>query len=76
MPTTHPTGFETYIHDLPQPKNDEDTGLLIMVEPSYASGSDDVYVFVSGVGGKTMSREIAEQFRDALIKVCSKPKKS
>ena len=63
------------LHDpskLPPPENDSDTTPLIMVEPSYASGSDDVFLFFRGGNIVTLPRFIVEQLRDALEKVCKK----
>jgi hypothetical protein len=95
MPTTHPTGYETYIYDhkqyhsvddddrqhqgplhdpkkLPPPECDSHTSPFIMVEPSGAYNSNEVWLRFQG-HGITLPRFIAEQLRDALIKVCEKP---
>jgi hypothetical protein len=95
MPSSNPTGYETYIYDhkqypmgdhesrqhlgklhdvskLPPPESDYDTGPLIMVEPSYASGSTDVFLHFREGKSFFLPRSIAEQLRDALAKVCEK----
>ena len=92
MPTTDPTGYETYIYDhndgvpdkrqfqgplhdptkLPKPECAEHVGPFIMVEPSYAYGSNDVFVHFRNSPSIMLNREIAEQLRDALMKVCEK----
>jgi len=101
MPSSNPTGFETYIYDhkcfpgkrydgqefedhrqhqgplhdpksLPPPENDYQTGPLIMVEPCYASESNDVWIHFRHGSSMMLPRIIAEQLRDALIKVCQK----
>jgi hypothetical protein len=103
MPTSNPTGFETYIYDhrqyanpdwhkpiyegrqhataplhdpqsLPKPKCDSDSSPRIMVEPSYASYSNDVWLYFREGYSIMLPRLMAEQLRDALIKVCEKPK--
>lgn len=58
---------------LPPPKSDSDSTPLIMIEPSYASGSNDVFIHIRYGHSFTFPRSIAEQLRDALIKVCEKP---
>lgn len=95
MPSSDPTGYETYIYDhraypgtfedrrshqgplhdpskLPPPESDFDTGPLIMVEPSYASASDEVYLHFRGGPSMMLPRSVAEQLRDALVRVCKK----
>ncbi len=58
---------------LPPPMCNEDTSPLIMVEPSYASDASDVFIMCRHGVTLTLSREVAEQLRDALIKVCKLP---
>lgn len=63
------------LHDpakLPDPKAIGDDAPLFMIEPSYATGSTDVFIMGKGHVLR-LSRAIAEQLRDALIKVCQKP---
>jgi hypothetical protein len=97
MPSSNPTGYETYIYDhrayprslddhrqfrgpqhdperLPLPEEDIDTTPLIMVEPSYATGSDEIVLMFRYGSTMFLPRQIAEQLRDALAKVCEKPK--
>lgn len=66
------------LHDpqsLPVPECDDHTIPLIMVEPCYASYSNEVWIhFKRGPHSMMLPRLIAEQLRDALIKVCEKPK--
>ncbi len=92
MPSSNPTGFETYIyshkdifterrsylgqlHDpekLPLATCDYETGPLIMVEPSYAHKSTEVFLHFRAGHSIMLDRYTAEQLRDALIKVCQK----
>lgn len=63
------------LHDpsiLPVPKSTEDTGPSIMVEPSYETNSNAVFLIFRGNSYK-LTRHEASQLRDALIKVCQKP---
>jgi hypothetical protein len=60
---------------LPPPKCDNDTTPVIMVEPCYASESNDVWIHFRNRSSVMLPREIAEQLRDALVKVCEKPLK-
>jgi len=99
MPTTNPTGYETYIYthrqytigiednrqyrgklhepkDLPKPEKFGDDSPYIMIEPSYAFNSDDVFIMIKGGTTLKLSRIIAEQLRDALERVCQKPKQT
>ena len=68
MPTSNPTGYETYIYDH-GPLHDSPR---IMVEPCYESQSKDVWLYFRDGPGIMLPRLIAEQLRDALIKVCQK----
>jgi hypothetical protein len=58
---------------LPPPSCDDDTAPLIMVEPCYASGSNDIWISFRKGGSLMLPRNLAEQFRDALILACEKP---
>ena len=63
------------LHDqykLPAPEKDGDSAPLIMVEPSYASDSTDVFLHFREGHSIILPRFIAEQLRDALAKVCEK----
>lgn len=93
MPTSHPTGFETYVYShqwggyphpqhiaenfdktrLPKAESEDQVYPVIMVEPSYATNDDDIFLMFSGGLTKKLPRYCAEQLRDALIKVCQKP---
>lgn len=97
MPTTNPTGYETYIYDhkqywgttkdtrqhqgalhdpssLPDPEKHDDNAPFMMIEPCYASESNDVFIHFRNGTSMMLSRSIAEQIRDAFVKVCEKPK--
>lgn len=107
MPTTNPTGYETYLYDhrqypgepwpagspvhesrqhataplhdpksLPKPEKDSDTSPRVMVEPCYRSYSNDVWLYFKEGHSIWLTREMAEQLRDALIRVCEKPKQA
>jgi hypothetical protein len=63
------------LHDpskLPDPESEGDRGPFIMVEPCYASESKDVFIHFRHGHSFMLPRIIAEQLRDALIKVCEK----
>lgn len=65
------------LHDpkmLPVPQNSGDTSPRVMVEPCYASESNDVWLYFREGYSIILTRLMAEQLRDALIKVCEKPK--
>lgn len=55
---------------LPDPENDNHSSPLIMIEPSYASGSTDVFIHFRHGQSFMLPQIIAQQLRDALIKVC------
>ena len=64
------------LHDpakLPSPECDLDTAPFIMIEPCYASGSNDIWLYFRDGKSLMLSRYLAEQLRDALIKICQKP---
>lgn len=49
----------------------EDTSPLIMVEPVYATGSTDIFLhFREPHTSITLSRFVAEQLAEALLKAC------
>lgn len=58
---------------LPIASSAYERGPLIMVEPSYATKSNGVWLHIRGHGSFSIDRYTAEQLRDALIKVCQKP---
>lgn len=63
------------LHDpksLPKPECDRDSSPRIMVEPRYASESNDVWLYFREGHSIILTRLMAEQLRDALIKVCEK----
>ena len=65
------------LHDpksLPKPERDNDSSPRVMVEPSHASYSNDVWLYFREGYSIMLPRLMAEQLRDALIKVCEKPK--
>jgi len=65
------------LHDpksLPKPECDNDSLPRVMVEPCYASRSNDVWLYFREGHSIMLPRIMAEQLRDALIKVCEKPK--
>ncbi len=67
------------LHDpksLPKPECNNDTLPCIMVEPCYASHSNDVWLYFREGHSIMLTRAMAEQLRDALIKVCQKPKEN
>jgi hypothetical protein len=96
MPSSNPTGYETYIYDhkqypscdeetrqhcgklhdpkkLPPPTEDHHTSPLFMVEPSYSYATPNDVVIMGKFGPSlTLTRYVAEQLRDAFIKVCEK----
>jgi hypothetical protein len=62
--------------NLPKPENDCQTSPLIMVEPCYAKVLDcrnDVWLYFRQGYSVMLQRQVAEQLRDALIKVCEAP---
>lgn len=67
--------YRGQLHDtlmLPKPECENHVAPLIMIEPSYAKDSTDVFLHFRE-GGVTMflSKSVAEQLRDALTKVLS-----
>lgn len=67
--------YQGPLHDpskLPDPESDNDRIPLVMVEPCYASESKDVWLYFRQGHSIMLPRLIAEQLRDALIKVCGK----
>jgi hypothetical protein len=65
------------LHDpktLPAPEHDSHSSPRVMVEPCYASESNDVWLYFREGHSIMLPRLMAEQLRDALIKVCEKPK--
>ncbi len=65
------------LHDpksLPKPECDSDASPRIMIEPCYASYSNNVWLYFREGHSIMLLRLMAEQLRDALIKVCEKPK--
>ena len=58
---------------LPFPEKHQDNFPFIMIEPCYASGSNNVWVHFRDEYSTLLSRDIAEQLRDALIRACQKP---
>ena len=72
-----PRQFQGPLHDpvnLPPPECDLHRSPLIMIEPSGATGSDEVWIHFRIGPSMMLPRLIAEQLRDALVKVCEKPK--
>jgi hypothetical protein len=59
--------------NLPSPESDNDSGPFVMVEPSYATGSNDVFLMFRNGHTMVLTRSMAEQLGNALIKVCKKP---